>query len=61
MGSRAKEGLNFEFPVQPPDLIRHDEEMSGRLGVLSIQNNSDNHIEYTHCVRSDLAVARPPT
>ena len=42
MGSRAKAGLSFEIPVQPPNLIRHDEEMGGCPGVRSIQNNSNN-------------------
>jgi hypothetical protein len=37
MGSRAKAGLSFEIPVHPPNLIRHDEEMGGCLGVRSIQ------------------------
>jgi hypothetical protein len=50
MGSRAKAGLSFEIPVHPPNLIRHDEEMGGCLGVRSIQNNSNNHTKYTRCV-----------
>ena len=59
MGRRAKAALSFEIPMHPANLIRHDEEMRGCLGIPSIQNNSNNHIKsLTAFVRTSLPLGR---